>query len=94
MGIKTIYRSSRPEMFLGKGVLKIYSKFAEIFRTPFPKNTSGRLLLNIEIVGYLFIVRVLIDHYRRLKQPLILIFYDFETCFDKILAEGCNFRFV
>ena len=73
------YRSSHPEVFLGKGVLKIYSKstgehpcrsaisiklqsnFIEIalrdgcspvnllhiFRTYFPKNTSGRLLLQI-----------------------------------------------
>ena len=55
-----IARSSRPEVFLGKGVLKICSKFTEehpcrseisinlmhIFRTLFPKSTSGRLLLN------------------------------------------------
>ena len=73
------FRSSRPEVFLGKGVLKIYSKFTgehqrwsaisiklqsnfikialwhgcspvnllHVFRTPFPKNTSGRLLLKI-----------------------------------------------
>ena len=72
-----INRSSRPELFLGKGVLKICSKFTGehpcrsaisiklqssfiettlwhecspsnllyIFRTPFPKNTSGWLLL-------------------------------------------------
>ena len=71
------YRSNRPEVFLGTGVLKICSKFTgehpcrsvistkllcsvveiahrhgcspvnvlHIFRTPFPKNTSGRLLL-------------------------------------------------
>ena len=71
------FRSSRPEVFLRQGVLKIYSKFTEthpcrsvisikllcnfieislqhgcspvnllyIFRTSFPKNTSGRLLL-------------------------------------------------
>ena len=71
-------RSSRPEVFLGKGVLKICSKFTgehpcrnaisinlqsnfieialrhvcspvnlqHIFRTPFPRNTSGWLLLN------------------------------------------------
>ena len=66
-------RSSHPEVFLGKGVLKIYNKFTgehpcqgaisinfieiilrhgcspvnllRIFRTPFPRNTSGRLLL-------------------------------------------------
>ena len=64
-------RSSRPEVFLGKGVRKfapnlqennhaeVRSNFIEItlrhgcspvnwlhiFRTPFPKNTSGRLLL-------------------------------------------------
>ena len=68
-----IIRSSRPEMFLGKGVLKIFSKFTgehpcrsvisiklqsnfieialrhgcspinllHIFRTTFPRNTSG-----------------------------------------------------
>ena len=73
------YRSSHPEVFLRKGVLKICSKFTgeqpsrsvisiklksnfveitlqhvcssvhllHIFRAPFPKNTSGRLLLNI-----------------------------------------------
>ena len=72
-----IFRSSHPEVFLGKGVLKICSKFTgehpcrsvisikflckfteitlqqgrspvnllHIFRTPFPKNTAGRLLL-------------------------------------------------
>ena len=73
------FRSSRPEMFLKKGVLKICSKFTgehpcrgaisaklfcnfieialqhgcspvnllHVFRTPFLKNTSGRLLLII-----------------------------------------------
>ena len=62
------FRSSRLEVFLRKGVLKICSKFTgehlyrsvisikllcspvnliHIFRTPFPKNTSGWLLLNI-----------------------------------------------
>ena len=77
----TIFRSSRPVVFLGKGVLKICIKFTgehscrravsikllcnffeialrhgcspvnllHIFRTPFLKNTSGRLLLNIRI---------------------------------------------
>ena len=64
------YRNSRPEVFLGKGALKICSKFTgenpcqsvisicnfieiilwhecspvnllHLFRTPFPKNTSG-----------------------------------------------------
>ena len=76
----THFRSSRPEVFLGKGVLKICSKvtgehlcrsvilikllwnFIEIalrhgcspvnllhiFRNPFPKNTSGWLLLTFE----------------------------------------------
>ena len=62
------YRSNTPEVFLGKGALKICGKFAveqllcnfieitlrhvcspvnllHIFRTPFPKNTSGELLL-------------------------------------------------
>ena len=71
-----IYRSSHSEVFLGKGVLKIWSKFTRehpcrraisitcifieitfwhesspvnllhIFRTPFPMNTAGWLLLN------------------------------------------------
>ena len=75
----SIHRSSHPEVFLGKGALKICSKFTgehpcrsvnaikllcnfiemtlrhgcfpvnllHIFRTPFPKNTSGGLLLKI-----------------------------------------------
>ena len=45
-------RSSHPEVFLGKGVLKITLRHGcspvnllHIFRTPFSKNTSGRLLL-------------------------------------------------
>ena len=67
-----MFRSSYPDEFLGKGVLKIYSKFTgehpskcdfnkeitlrhgcslvnllQIFRAPFNKNTSGRLLLNV-----------------------------------------------
>ena len=74
----SLFRSSHPEVFLIKGVLKIYSKFTGehpwrsvisiklqsnfieitlwhecspvnllyIFRTPFIKNTSGRLLLS------------------------------------------------
>ena len=73
------YRSSHPEVFLGKCVLKICNRFTgehpcrstisikllhnffeiallhgcssvnllHIFRAPFPKNTSGRLLLEI-----------------------------------------------
>ena len=73
------FRSSRPELFLRKGVQKIFSKYIgehpcqsvisikllcnfieialwhgcslvnllHIFRTPFPKDTSGRLLLLI-----------------------------------------------
>ena len=55
----TNFRSSGPEVFLGKGVLKICSKFTgdrpcesaisikllHIFRTTFLKNTSGWLLL-------------------------------------------------
>ena len=79
----TKYRNNHPEVFLGKGVLKICSKFTgehphpsaislkllcsfieiglrhgcspvnllHIFRTPFLKNTSGRLLLKMEISG-------------------------------------------
>ena len=67
--LEWIFRSSHPEVFLGKGVLKICSKFTgehpccswcssvnllHIFKTPFTKNTSGALLLNFEIVGCLF----------------------------------------
>ena len=50
------FKSSRPEVFLRKGVLKICSKFSgehpspinllHIFGAIFPKNTSGGLLLN------------------------------------------------
>ena len=78
--IISIFRSSHPEVFFGRGVLKIYSKLAgerpcrsvisikllcnfteitlrhgcspknllNIFRTPFSKNTSAWLLLNIK----------------------------------------------
>ena len=80
--IFNMFRSSRPEMFLGKSVLKICITFTgehpwrsvisiklpynfieiteitlqhgcspvnvlHIFRTPFPKNTSGRLLVHL-----------------------------------------------
>ena len=59
------YRSSLPEVFLGKGVLKMCSKFIEIplrdrcylvnflyiFKTHFLKNKSGRLLRQILNVG-------------------------------------------
>ena len=66
---RKVLRSSRPDVFLKKGALKICSKFTgyllcnfieialqngcspvnllHIFRTPFPKNTSGWLLLEI-----------------------------------------------
>ena len=79
-----IYRGSPPEVFLGKDVLKICSKFTEehpcwsvistkllcnfieialrhecspvnvlhIFGTPFPKNTSGGLLVNLLAKGW------------------------------------------
>ena len=67
-----LYRSSHPELFLVKDVLKICSKFIgghpcnfikitlwhgcshvnllHIFRTPFHKSTSGRLLLFIPFI--------------------------------------------
>ena len=54
------YRSNCLEIFLGKGVLKIDSKFTEhpcrsvisikLERTTFPKNTSGGLLLNLGLL--------------------------------------------
>ena len=82
--IFVIFRSSHPEVFLRKGVLKICSKctgehpcrsaisvklqsnfikippchgcspvnLLHIFRTPFPKNTSGWLLLDIQILEF------------------------------------------
>ena len=57
------YRSSPPEVFLGKGARPCRSNFIEItlrhvcfpvnllhfFRTPLLKNTSGRLLLHLQI---------------------------------------------
>ena len=80
------YRHRHPVVFLGKGVVKIYSKFTRehlcrsvicsfieiivryryspvnllhIFRTPFPKITSGRLLLNHNKYTKLILVLVL-----------------------------------
>ena len=83
-----MYRRSYPQVFLGRGILKICCKFTgqhpcrsvnsikfqinfiEIafhhwcstvnmlhifFRTPFPKNTSGRLLLNVSVQAQLIV---------------------------------------
>ena len=88
------FRSSHPEVFLGKGVQKICSKFAgehpwrsaissifikialrhgrspvnlmHIFRTPFPKSTSVRLLLMI--VGDWWLGRMS-DRQRNRRNP-------------------------
>ena len=86
MDLQSKNRSSHPEVFLGKGVLKICSKFTgenpcrsvilitlhcnfieithrhgrspvnllHIFRTTFPRNTSGRLLLKIGLWKIIF----------------------------------------
>ena len=35
-------------------------------------------------------MRATIDHYRRLNQPLILIFYDFEPYFDKFWEKDAG----
>ena len=65
---RTLFRNNRPEVFLGKGVLKIYSKFIEItlrygcspvnllhiFRTPFPKNTFGWVFLFDDVKVLIF----------------------------------------
>ena len=51
----TSFRSSHPEVLLGKGFLKIYRKFTgklHIFRTPFLKNASEWLLL---IFNFIFL---------------------------------------
>ena len=61
MKLFPLYRSTHPEVFLKKAVLKICSKFTgehpcrsaisiklHIFRTSFLKNSSGRLLLIVE----------------------------------------------
>ena len=59
-------KSCHPEVFLGKGVLKICIKFTEerpywsaisikllhIFRTHFPKNTSGGMLQDLKICPF------------------------------------------
>ena len=55
-----VFRSSQPEVFLGKGVLKICSKFTGEhpcrsaisikLQSILTKNTSGRLLLNIVVM--------------------------------------------
>ena len=85
------YRSCRPEVLLGKDVLKICSKFTgqhpcrsaisksnfieiafrhgcspvnllHIFRTPFLKNISGRLLLQLRSLTFFAQARPFIDH--------------------------------
>ena len=94
-----ISRSSPPELFLGKGVLKICSKFTgehtypsvisikllcnfieialrhgcspvnllHIFRTPFLKNSSGGLLLNIRTTLPIDVVTALLERFKRGK---------------------------
>ena len=58
-------------MFLGKGALKIYSKFTGehpcrsvnllyTFRTPFSKNASGGVLLNVGITQVLTLLNILV----------------------------------
>ena len=65
-GTKASLRTNRPEVFLEKGVLKLCSKFTgehpcrsvisinllHIFRTPFPRKTTGRLLLKAKCVAF------------------------------------------
>ena len=97
-GMSMMFRSSHPEVFVGKGVLKTCSKctgehpyrsvilvkllcnFIEItlrhecsplnllhiFRTPFPRNTSGRLLLDVQ------------GNNEKIDQPTCLFFF---VCF-------------
>ena len=104
IGYFTQDRGSRPEVFLGKGVLKICSKFTEehscrsaismkmqssfieialrhgcssvnllhIFKTPFPKNTSGWLLLTRTSLSCMYIF-VLVT-WRYVKQLWLLDF--------------------
>ena len=58
---KAIFRGSRPEVFLRKGVLKICSKFTgepthaaayllHIFRTRFYKNICGKFSLTVSLL--------------------------------------------
>ena len=88
-----LFRSSPPDVFIGKSVLKIFRKFTgeqlcqnalsiklfcnfieialghryfpvyllHIFRTPFPKNTSGGLLLSVSRTKNIFYEIILIE---------------------------------
>ena len=81
-----IFRSSHPEVFLEKGVLKICNKFTgeqpcrsvisikllrrgcscvnllHIFRTPFLKNTSERLLLNLSLERFCLLLKLTLKY--------------------------------
>ena len=103
----SIFRSSYPEVFLGKVVLKMCFKFTgehpcrgvisitvlcngieitlrhgwspanlkHIFRTPFIKNTSRRLLLYFEsILKIFFRTHQFSDHFRNKRSSLSCIF--------------------
>ena len=82
IGYFTQDRSSRPEVFLGKGVLKICSKFTEEhpcrsaismkMQSSFPKNTSGWLLLTRTSLSCMYIF-VLVT-WRYVKQLWLLDF--------------------
>ena len=84
--LSSLSRSSRPGVFLGKGVLKISCKFTEhlnlvhIFRTSFPKNTSWRLLLIIisNIIGILISWK-----WGGLLLKIEHIWTWFDVCFDR-----------
>ena len=100
-----MYRSSPPDVFLGKGVLKICSKFTGehpcrsvisinlqskfieialrhrcspvhllyIFRKPFPRNTSGWLLLYVGVGIWGFMIRIWWEYDKKLKYLAVFL---------------------
>ena len=99
------YRSKHSEVFLGKGVLKICCKFtgehtyqSAIFTKPFPKNTSGRLLLQKEttqLIGtaYCFTVSLLMATVNCAEwvKPFSCIT---KLCLNRpLLKSGCSENF-
>ena len=88
------YRSSRSEVFLGKGILKIYRKFTgehpcrSVISVPFCKNTSGELFLDIRYFFHKTQIACLeVEDLRIYTFPALLKCFLFFFYFHRHLAE-------
>ena len=115
------YRNSRPKVFFGKGVLKIYSKFTGehpcrsaiaiklqskfieialwhgcshvnllyIFRTPYSKNTSGRLFLQLDFQNFEKLRCISVNHGQNLVVMKNSYCYFLDVIFASMMLKHC-----